>query len=75
MDKNAPFPFLFLNHYKWRVKKFKSKFFNAGQEYSLNYTLSEETYSNLIKPPFTKGAYKVFLNNFWEGEKKKGEDI
>ena len=58
-----------------KIEKIKSKFFNAGQEYSLNYTLSEETYSNLIKPPFTKGAYKVFLNNFWEGEKKKGEDI
>ena len=56
-----------------KINKLKDKYILAGKEYADNLCLSDETYKNLIKPPFTKGAYKVFLGNFWELEKKKGE--
>ena len=28
------------------------------------------TIQGLSKPPFTEGAYKIFLNQFWQEEKK-----
>lgn len=53
-----------------KIDKYLSKFKNAGIEFGNNLCLSDETYELLKKPPFTEGAYKVFLNNFWTNERE-----
>lgn len=45
------------------------KFKQAGEEFAQTATLSLETKAVLKKPPFSVGAYKIFLNNFWTQEK------
>lgn len=54
-----------------KIDKYLNKFYEAGIEYiNNNGKLSNETYENLKKPPFTEAGYKVFLDNFWKSEKK-----
>lgn len=52
-----------------KINKYLDKFTKAGTEYALNGELSEGTLTNLKKPPFSEGAYKIFLDNFWKSEK------
>ena len=54
-----------------KIDKYLSKFRNAGVEFGKNLSLSDETYELLKKPPFTEGAYKIFLNNFWTSERER----
>ena len=53
-----------------KIDKYLSKFYDAGVEFGNNLSLSNETYELLKKPPFTEGAYKIFLNNFWTNERE-----
>ncbi len=53
-----------------KINKYLSKFIDAGYEFGTNLELSNETYELLKKPPFTEGAYKIFLNNFWTNERE-----
>jgi len=53
-----------------KIDKYLSKFYDAGIEFGNNLSLSNETYELLKKPPFTEGAYKIFLNNFWTNERE-----
>lgn len=53
-----------------KINKYLAKFNEAGIEFGKNLELSNETYELLKKPPFTEGAYKIFLNNFWTNERK-----
>ena len=55
-----------------KINKYLDKFYNAGVEFANNGNLSSETYELLKKPPFSEGAYKIFLDNFWKEEKEKG---
>ena len=55
-----------------KINKYLQKFYDAGVEYANNGFLSNETYELLKKPPFSEGAYKIFLDNFWREEKEKG---
>ncbi len=52
-----------------KINKFLQKFKEAGKEFALNGSLSASTIENLKKPPFSEGAYQIFLNNFWTNEK------
>lgn len=52
-----------------KINKYLDKFINAGAEFAQNGNLSIETLNNLKKPPFTEGAYKIFLDSFWKSEK------
>ncbi len=54
-----------------KIDKYLSKFRNAGVEFGKNLSLCDETYELLKKPPFTEGAYKIFLNNFWTSERER----
>ena len=54
-----------------KIDKYLSKFKEAGIEFGKNLSLSDETYELLKKPPFTEGAYKIFLNNFWTSERER----
>ena len=56
-----------------KTNKYLNKFYEAGKEYIDNLSLSDETIENLKKPPFSEGAYKIFLDNFWREEKEKGK--
>ncbi len=57
-----------------KINKYLDKFYKAGVEYATNGNLSPETYELLKKPPFSEGAYKIFLDNFWREEKQKGKE-
>ena len=54
-----------------KINKYLSKFTEAGKEFGRDLELSKETYEILKKPPFTEGAYKIFLNNFWTSERER----
>lgn len=60
-------------HNENKLNRYLDKFTKAGEIFHKEGTLSSEVLDNLSKPPFTEGAYKIFLNNFWEDEKKKGQ--
>ena len=53
-----------------KIDKYLAKFKTAGAEFAKNGKLSEETQELIKKPPFTVGAYKIFLGNFWEEQKR-----
>lgn len=53
-----------------KIKKYLQKFYDAGMEYGKNGFLSLETQELLKKPPFSEAAYRIFLDNFWKGEKE-----
>ena len=44
---------------------------HAGELFMTNGSLTKEEIMSLRKPPFTEGAYKIFLDNFWTEEKNK----
>lgn len=52
-----------------RQERFLQKFYEAGVSFGKNGSLTDEEISNLKKPPFSEGAYKVLLNKFWEQER------
>lgn len=53
-----------------KIDRYLAKFTQAGSEFAKSGNLSEETQELIKKPPFTVGAYKIFLNNFWEEQKR-----
>lgn len=55
---------------KDKIDHHLQKFSQAGEEFALTGSLSEKTKALLKKPPFSVGAYKIFLNNFWTQEKE-----
>ncbi|MCR5349737.1 MAG: flavodoxin family protein [Acholeplasmatales bacterium] len=55
---------------KNKLDKYLNKFILAGEEFVSNGTLSKECEANLSKPPFSEGAYKIFLDQFWKEEKE-----
>lgn len=57
-----------------KINRYLEKYINAGYEFSLNKSLSEETYEILKKPPFSVGAYKTFLAMHWEEEKNENKN-
>lgn len=56
-----------------KIEKYLSKFVEAGKKFREQGSLSIEELEHLSKPPFSEGAYKVFLDNFWKEEKAKGK--
>lgn len=60
-------------HNENKLNRYLSKFVQAGKKFREEGTLNQEELENLSKPPFTEGAYKIFLNNFWEEERNKGK--
>ena len=53
-----------------KTKRFMAKFIEAGKRFMEDGALDPQTIKGLSKPPFTEGAYKIFLNQFWQEEKK-----
>lgn len=53
-----------------KINRYLEKFILAGTTFAKAGKLSDECLKDLKKPPFSQGAYKVFLNNFWTEEKK-----
>lgn len=53
-----------------RKKRYLNKFYEAGRQFAVSGTLSEETLADLSKPPFSAETYRVLLEKFWENEKK-----
>ncbi len=60
-------------HNENKIKRYLEKFIQAGRDFAKNGFLSPEEIESLSKPPFSEGAYKIFLKNFWDEEKKKGK--
>lgn len=60
-------------HNETKLNKFLGKFILAGKHFKENGYLSEDEQQSLSKPPFSEGAYKIFLNNFWTEEQEKGK--
>lgn len=52
-----------------KINRHLNKFKNAGKEFINNGFLSPETLNELKKPPFSDGAYEIFLDNFWRQQK------
>ncbi len=52
-----------------KINKYLDNFRTAGKEFALNETVSEDLMNLLKKPPFSVGAYKIFLDNFWKEQK------
>lgn len=57
-----------------KISRYLAPFQEAGKEFVLNGFLTNETIEHLKKPPFSAGAYKVFLNAFWTQERNTHED-
>ena len=55
-----------------RMEVFLEKYSEAGKEFALSGTLSEETVMNLRVPPFNERRFKLLLNKFWDDEKNRG---
>ncbi len=60
-------------HNENKINRYLEKFIQAGRDFSRDGFISQEEIEFLSKPPFTEGAYKIFLKNFWDGEKEKGK--
>lgn len=56
-----------------KLNRYLSKFKIAGEHFRESGFLSDEEIANLSKPPFSEGAYKIFLGNFWEEERNHGK--
>lgn len=61
-------------HNETKLNKYLEKFTVAGKHFRENLTLDEKEIEFLSKPPFSEGAYKIFLNAFWKEEKEKGKE-
>ncbi len=57
-----------------KINRYLEKFELAGVEFAKEGKLSQDTLELLKKPPFSSGAYKVFLNNFWTQERNSNEN-
>ena len=55
-----------------KLNRYLNKFILAGEEFAKVGYLNKELEANLSKPPFSEGAYKIFLDAFWREEKEKG---
>ena len=53
-----------------KTNRFLEKFIEAGKKFMEEGTLDSETLKGLSKPPFSERAYKIFLDQFWQEEKK-----
>lgn len=51
-----------------KINRYLNKFKEAGKELASNGFLKNETKELLKKPPFSDGAYEIFLDNFWKGQ-------
>ncbi len=60
-------------HNENKLNRYLDKFIKAGEVFRNEGTLSAEELQSLSKPPFTEGAYKIFLKNFWDEERNKGQ--
>ncbi len=58
---------------KNKLDRYLKKFIDAGSIFAENGTLDKEVEMNLSKPPFSEGAYKIFLDQFWKEEKEKNK--
>ncbi len=56
-----------------KLNRYLEKFRMAGEHFREDGCLKEEELSLLSKPPFSEGAYKIFLGKFWEEERNKGK--
>lgn len=52
-----------------KLNRFLTKYKTAGHKFAEEGMLSEEECNSLSKPPFSEGAYKIFLDQFWQEEK------
>ena len=52
-----------------KLNRFLKKFIDAGTYFNENGGLTDEIINDLSKPPFSEGAYKIFLSQFWQEEK------
>ncbi len=52
-----------------KLNRFLKKYIDAGRSFGEFGELDEETLASLSKPPFSEGAYKIFLDQFWQEEK------
>lgn len=52
-----------------KINKHLNKFKNAGMKFIINGFLTNDDLNELKKPPFSDGAYEIFLDNFWKAEK------
>ena len=62
-------------HNEKKLDKYLEKFTLAGEHFIENGRLEKDELNFLSKPPFTEGAYKIFLNNFWTSEREAGKQI
>ena len=52
-----------------RKSRFAKRAYDAGKEYALSGTLSEETVRKLVNPPFAKDIYKTIIKNVFDAER------
>ncbi|MCR5113081.1 MAG: flavodoxin family protein [Acholeplasmatales bacterium] len=57
-------------HNENKLNRFLKKFIEAGKGFMESGMMDSETLNGLAKPPFSEGAYKIFLDQFWQEEKK-----
>lgn len=60
-------------HNENKLNRYLEKFVKAGIHFRENGFLDEDEIQFLSKPPFSEGAYKIFLGKFWEEEREKGK--
>ena len=54
-----------------KLNRFLQKFKEAGKSFMENGYLDIKDRENLSKAPFSEGAYKIFLDQFWKEEKER----
>ena len=54
-----------------KLSRFLKKFNEAGRTFMENGALDVTDRENLSKAPFSEGAYKIFLDQFWKEEKEQ----
>jgi multimeric flavodoxin WrbA len=54
-----------------KIDRFKEKYIEAGESFMENGGLDEKDRENLSTPPFSTGAYKIFLDRHWKEEKEE----
>ena len=54
-----------------KLNRFLKKYIEAGKKFMEVGYLDKEDESSLSKAPFSEGAYKIFLDQFWQEEKNR----
>lgn len=54
-----------------KLNRFLTKYIEAGKTFMEIGYLDKELQASLSKPPFSEGAYKIFLDQFWQEEKTR----